>query len=304
MLHFKPIFIGGCSRSGTTFLGSLLGTHKSCLCTPESQFKVEILQTIGKETNKNAYLQLVNNYRFKIWDINYPFEQFNGLPPKQIIENIITIYARNQGKQKFDYWIDHTPNNLQYAKLLLGYFPNAKFIHIIRDGRAIASSIKKLSWGWYSPKSIAQLWLTELSYGFATECALSNDKVIQIKYEDLIMSTDNVLKTLCNFIDIEYSDALLRGNGFRLPTYTRDQHTLVGRKPQVSRINAWIKDLSARYIELFEYYAGNMLVMNGYKLINQSIKPPSFYEKFFYQVIQILKTYNDKKKLRKKKDDL
>ncbi len=232
MACLTPIFIGGCSRSGTTFLGSLLGAHKNSLCTPESQFKIEILKAEGRETDcinkQNLYTSLVNNYRFKIWGIRCTIEQIDGLTPKQIMEKIISIYAEKVKKEKYDYWIDHTPNNLQYVKLLLDCFPNAKFIHIIRDGRAIASSIKKLSWGWYSPKSIAQLWLSELSYGFAAKCILPSNKVLQVKYEDLVMSTGSELKKMCDFVNIEYSDELLKGSGFSLPKYTRDQHILVG----------------------------------------------------------------------------
>ena len=35
---FRPVFIGGCGRSGSTMLGAMLGTHPDCLTTPEATF--------------------------------------------------------------------------------------------------------------------------------------------------------------------------------------------------------------------------------------------------------------------------
>ena len=39
-----------------------------------------------------------------------------------------------------------TPNNIIYAEQILEIFPNSKFIHIIRDPRAVISSMLKTDW--------------------------------------------------------------------------------------------------------------------------------------------------------------
>jgi len=122
---------------------------------------------------------------------------------------------------------------------------------------------------------------------------LPEDRFFQIKYEKLIKSTETVLMDLCNFIGLEYSDNLCRGIGFNLPKYTKKQHALVGKKPQESRINSWEKELSKRYLELFEFYSGNMLKTLGYEPIFKNPKSPGLHEKIYYQSAQVLKTYID-----------
>ena len=70
----KTIFIGGCARSGTTLLGAMLGVHKECLTTPESQFKFEALGTRGRPKNaadvQAALHRIMEHPRFKRWGIS------------------------------------------------------------------------------------------------------------------------------------------------------------------------------------------------------------------------------------------
>jgi hypothetical protein len=54
----KPIFIGGCERSGTTLLGAMLGTHPRYLCVPEMKFKIDVLSSSGEESATGRERQL------------------------------------------------------------------------------------------------------------------------------------------------------------------------------------------------------------------------------------------------------
>ena len=63
--NIKPIFIGGCPRSGTTFLGSLLGKGDKTVVVPESQFKIQEYKEI-RDNLETVFYNIKKNYRFKI----------------------------------------------------------------------------------------------------------------------------------------------------------------------------------------------------------------------------------------------
>lgn len=268
-----PIFIGGCDRSGTTLLGSMMGSHDKCVCVPESQFIIDIIN--GSKFDANSIdslhiLKLISNHpRFKLWGIILdpaPFAKRNRTTTySRLIEWLVTKYGEANRKAQFDYWVDHTPSNVKYASALFSLYPNAKLIHIIRDGRSVASSIIPLNWG---PKTIDQaayFWLKNLSYGLAAESAFGPNLILRVKYEDLVLNPEQTLKLICEFINLDYQPHMINGTGFNLPAYTRKQHMLVGSKPDPSRINAWENNLSSREIEIFENITGDMLTYLGYR---------------------------------------
>lgn len=148
----RPVFIGGCERSGTTLLGSMLGGHNDCLCVPEMQFKFNILRlTASGDQNSvdtvNILRRLSDRSRFRIWELDVASVTHKRLSCRELIEWIVTAYSQKVGKPAPAVWVDHTPANIRYAWTLLHLFPDAKMIHIIRDGRAVAASILPLDWG-------------------------------------------------------------------------------------------------------------------------------------------------------------
>lgn len=274
-----PVFLGGCDRSGTTFLGSLLGGHDGCLTVPEFQAKADLLRVIGGGQHPlavhEAMATLRNNWRFRIW--NLPTEAVSSklsdtslaTPPRTIIEAVVAAYGETQGKyvDSTRYWIDHTPSNMKDSSTLLKTFPEARFIHIVRDGRAVAASVMPLSWGPHTPDRAAQWWLQRMAFGLANEIALSSEQILRIKYEDLVLETTAMLEEICAFLGLDYQPHMAQGHGFQVPEYTRSQHALVGHQPRAERVAAWKETLSARDIEIFEGIAGGLLETLGYDLV-------------------------------------
>lgn len=271
---YRPVFIVGCSRSGTTLLGSMLGVADECIVTPESQFLIEAFRISrsfsdnkeGKSFNKIADF-IVNHWRFKLWglkDLNA--ELVKGTDVAEIMSCLITGYAKQQKKINTSVWIDHTPTHVKWILDIIKFFPNAKFIHIVRDGRAVMNSVKKLDWGLTSPQEISQWWAQQISLGFLAEQKVP-DRIMRIKYEDLLYNSDQILKQVCNFLNLKYRSEMLSGVGFQKPSYTQKQHSLIGEKPKTANAEKWKKELSQRDIELFEYYSGNMIELLGYKSV-------------------------------------
>jgi len=268
----NAIFIIGCDRSGTTFLGSLIGAHSQCIVTPESQFKIDCYSK-EEETSfdpKKAFKKIQNTKRFEIWDTDISFtetelSQINNYP--DLILEIVNKYNINkQHKTTAKIWVDHTPINVEHVDLLKKIYPNAKFLHIIRDGRGVAASYKNVSWGPKAMQDIANHWLKKLAYGFAYEARYPKD-ILSVRYEDLLLDTEVTVKKITDFAGIEYEQNMLDANGLIVPSYTKHQHELVGKKADQSRIRAWEKTLSKREIEIFEYATRNMLHLLDYNTI-------------------------------------
>lgn len=276
----KSIFIGGCDRSGTTMLGSMLGMGTGCVTTPESFFKMAVcfgdqdgmeMEEVGEVLRKVG-----DDFRFRLWKSPVPdakyFRDRKITPYREIILSVVNEYAKKVGKSEWTTWIDHTPTNLRHRYLLKGFFRESKFIHIVRDGRAIAASIMPLSWGPNTIYYTAKWWAENISMGLAAEYGFPDD-VCLVKYEDLVLYPENTLKKLCKFSGIPFEFNMINGLGFVVPRYTRKQHSLIGKKPDKQRIQVWKHRLKSREIEIFESMAGEILLSLGYGMEHKTPSP-------------------------------
>jgi len=275
-LNKKTVFIGGCPRSGTTMLGSMLGSTKHCIATPESHFKQKI--PIGLRVNwlkgiskKEVIDALLKNFRFKIWEIPIPDNSLPSILTRQdyrdLIFQLVDSYARKVGKSNWNVWIDHTPQNFQNALMLLDIFPKAKFVHIVRDPRAVAASVIPLDWGPNTADDAAIFWAQKLSYALAFE-SISPERCFKVRYEDIVRHPEKVVKEICNFTDIEFKSSMILGKEFRIPNYSKTQHALIGKAPNLERINSWKTDLTDLQIYQIEKFCEDLLDMMGYTKMN------------------------------------
>jgi len=285
----NAIFIMGSARSGTTFLGSLIGSHSECVVTPESHFKIHCYppqEEVSFDPEK-TFNTIKNIKKYKNWNtkISFTASEFDQIKNySDLLLEIVKKYNINkQHKKTAKIWVEHAPHNLEYVELLKSLYPNAKFIHIIRDGRAIAASYQNITWGPRGMKNIASHWLKSLAYGFAYEAKYPED-VLSVKYEDLLSDTKTTVKKITDFIGLEYENNMLQANGLIVPEYTKHQHGLVGKKADKARINAWEKTLTKREIELFEHETKNMLDLLEYDRLFIETKKEKRYERILFKI--------------------
>jgi hypothetical protein len=292
----RAIFIGGCERSGTTLLGAMLGAHSNCVCTPESQFKIKIIQSLG-QFEKNISLPTVldairGHWRFKLWNLDNDCT-LQDCPAKSypaLLYWLVAQYSEQVDKTSTVMWVDHTPHNIRYATALGEMFSDMKLIHIVRDGRAVANSIIPLDWGPNTVIKAAPWWVEKVAYGLAVETMWPESRITRIRYEDLVQSPEATLKRLCKFLGIDYQSKMARATGFRRPDYTKSQHSLIGKGPDASRISAWKENLTPRQIEIFEYLTRDFLRYLGYPLeCNLETSSPTRLERFSAEVWEIVK---------------
>jgi hypothetical protein len=270
----RPVFIGGCDRSGTTLLAAMLGNHSACLTTPESQFKTNILPvlegSLDRIRTERVVTRIGKHWRFRLWGMELPGSYGGELGERAPYGEILAWMARQYGREveKPDarWWIDHTPVNLRYAARLAEIFPEARFLHIVRDGRAVAASVIPLDWGPNTIVHAAPWWGERVSHGLAAETLPGPARALRVTYEELVREPERVMRGVCDFCAIPYEPAVLVSAGFRVPKYTENQHALIGGTPDPSRIDAWRSKLTRREIEIFEASTGDLLPLLGYPL--------------------------------------
>ena len=167
----SPILIGGCGRSGTTLLLSMLSAHPRIFC-------------IAEETMAfcpTAYHETV--------DLNAPFE----------VENFYNSYFPDNIPESCDRWCEKTPKNILYFDRIISHFGgNVKLINIVRDGRDVILSKHPTnkSTYWVDPDR----WINEVKIGLNYE---NHPKVFTVRYEDLILDYENSMSSICEFLEIE-----------------------------------------------------------------------------------------------------
>lgn len=279
----RQIFIGGCGRSGTTLLGAMLGAHSNCICPPESHFKVSVLRNcMGEDgrVNLDEALRLIRmHWRFKLWNLELDPRQAPESAYVDLLTWLVEAYAADRGLSG-GIWVDHTPENINYAPILLELFPHAKIVHIVRDGRAVANSILPLDWGPNTVIKAAPWWSGTVREGLALEKSLPREQIVRVKYEDLVYAPEETMRRVCDELALSYEPSMLQANGFQPPGYTERQHQLIGKRPDPERATRWRTTLTDRQVEIFESLAGDLLAQVGYVLIyGAQATPPTLWER-------------------------
>jgi hypothetical protein len=276
----RPIFVGGCGRSGTTLLAALLAERQGVVAPPEAQFLSEAIGASRKPgvDPGTAFAAVASaHWRFRLWGLptRLPLELAGqGSRPAEIMAGLARAYAQQAGEPDATRWVDHTPVNVGFAATLLDEFPGAPLIHLVRDPRAVVASVLPLDWGPAAPRAGARWWLAMLAMGLAAEAAYP-ERVVRVRYEDLVTAPESTIEELCRQFGLSPRVAKGGSEAARLPAYTREQHALVGKPPDPARIDAWRSRLSGGQIATIEAEVRDVAKMLGYTFEQAPGAPPA-----------------------------
>ncbi|MDZ7611978.1 MAG: sulfotransferase [Candidatus Moranbacteria bacterium] len=301
--EIKPIFIMGAPRSGTTFLASSISSRDDIITLPEMHYMHELLreELIFGKLNKDYIKEyLMNHVMFYDLQIHNNINKIISRDVKYTIFNIINEYNTKNKNKKFKYWVEHTPHNYKHFNLLVHTFPDAKFIHIVRDGRAVYNSTIKTNWGYKDILKGARDWKERVE-----DCLLLNklypQKVMTIKYEELVSDPKNELNNICNFLNIEYKEAMLSGKGLIKPSFAI-KSSKVGKKADTKSIFLWKKELKQYEINYFNKNNQKLLEYFNYDVDYKNLKELKLIKKCFVFFIGFVKRLYYRKKFKKQTD--
>jgi len=214
-------FIIGSERSGTTIFGLCLNNHSYICVPPELQiitkfydiFEFEQYERLTVESCNDIFnnINLPYNYEFNLG----LFDFFNNykFPPenlKKILDDIFQQILKTNNKKIL---FKQVPWYGQYIEIINKLYLNAKYIHIIRDGRDVALSFLKTKWYGDSLVETLNKWSNDvLKILEDSERFLEKDQITIISYEDLILNTQETLKKVCKFIGVSFEENMLNVN--------------------------------------------------------------------------------------------
>lgn len=263
----RPVFIGGSSRSGTTLLGAMLGVGPHHLTVPEAEFKWQLWRSgairDGKGLVEHVHNNLIGDPRFALWGVDLTCVS-NSIGFADLMTHLVLGYGQAMAKPEVRVWFDHTPGNIRFGRTLHDQFPTARFVHIVRDGRAVAASVIPLDWGPNTAVEAAHHWATQVCAGLALQSWLGPERVQLVRYEDLVQEPELTLRSVCRLLDVAYTEDMVTSRDYKVQKWTAPQHRLVANAPDAARIDAWRRRLSVAQIRDFERTTGELLDYLGY----------------------------------------
>ena len=267
-----PLFIVGCPRSGTTLLLRLIRDYLDMGFGRDNGRFVRyrnLLEHYGALEQDENLTRLLRGI-FADGDFRKRFKGFS-LEPEQVmtaleertfsdlIRLIYAAFALAQGKSR---WGGKTPRYVFHIAELSEMFPDAKFIHIVRDGRDVALSLFGMPWG--APRNcymVAKYWQERVSAAQASGADLGAEKYLEIKYERLLTDPVSVFQKIVDFGSFEVDrDQVLGRFGEDMPAILKKDN-----------LDKWKTRLTPTQIMVFEQTAGAKLEELGYEVQNRHL---------------------------------
>ncbi len=270
-----PIFVVGCARSGTTMLRRMLDANSELAVTRESHFipalwrRRAAFERDGAIDAEKLAGDIVGGFRFSRWRLpeDAVWRKVRGLERPgfaDVVEAVYRAYAEHHGKPR---WGDKTPGYVAEIPTIAALFPEARFVHLLRDGRDVALSLLDVAWGPKRLADAAAFWGHQVAAGRRDGTALGPKRYLEVRYEDLIEETEHSLRGICTFAGLEFQPEMLRYyegvRGRRHQARGRGQTSLA--EPPTKGLRDWRRDLSPDDVALFEAIAGGELSALGYE---------------------------------------
>jgi len=264
-MDHSPFLIVGCGRSGTSLLRSLLNRHQDIAIPLESLFIVDYLRAashLDLETLKGI---LVREPEILEWGIAPSIHDLTDCDSiGGAIARLHEIYAGKVGKST---WGQKTPRFVRHLPLLKEHFPSMRVVHIIRDPRAVVSSLMNSDVHRSDPYHGAQRWRLDVSYGLSFG-ASNPEEVFQVKYEDLVNRPNELLDQIVGFLGLEpawESQPRPLKEADEYSAFYDNIHANLDRPPSTQFVDKWRNELSAHDVEIVEAVCLDRMIELGYR---------------------------------------
>ncbi|MDQ3940804.1 MAG: sulfotransferase [Actinomycetota bacterium] len=246
----------------------IFNAHSQVAVPPESRFVTE-LWTGSPDIEVDDFMaRLAAHRQFRNWelDLDAVRAEMPGGPRvhyRAAVEAAYLAYAKRNGKSR---WGDKTPRYVEKIPFLADLWPEAAFVHLVRDGRNVALSYAKVPFGPKTVPKVAVLWSQRVTTGARDGRRLGPERYIEVRYEDFVEDPEGCVKKLCSMLDLtfepsmlEYSEVVEKMVFAKASTY--NPHVFEPPRPGV---RTWQSEMTDPQVRLFEAIAGGALEMFGY----------------------------------------
>lgn len=270
-----PLFLVGCPRSGTTLLQQMLDSHPAVAIAPETFFIERFWlrrDHYGELTNDSKFHRLIediislpefgemelnpDDFREAVWQSkrDYP----------TVFQLLLEQFARLRSVRIVG---EKTPKHLLHMETLQHFFPTARFIHIVRDPRAVVRSWQKVPWSSGSLAGDAKIWRRYVAK--ARHCSPTlRASLFTLYYERLVSEPEKTLRDLCGFLELDYQPAMMNyaDRKTQLVNVVREPWKANAITPiSQTSLNRWQTELSPSALVKVEVAAGPEMTYFGYQ---------------------------------------
>lgn len=270
------VFLLGAPRSGTTWLQLLLYQHALVASSQETHLFDWYIGNLYRTWEREGRTDFARPIGLR------------GLLTDATFDDAVRAYAgaalraisaRHPGATVL---LEKTPSHVEHWRTIHRLYPNARFIHLIRDPRAVVASLKRASatwasgWAPRSPIDGARMWASAVGERDAMRERLG-DLYAEVRYEDLRREPETRLADLFAWLGLGMDADAVRAavaacevNGLANAATDVKAPWDLGAEPdgfyRGAPVEHWRAELSARDVRMIEYITGAAMVELGYAL--------------------------------------
>jgi hypothetical protein len=269
-----PIFIVGNDRSGTTMLRLIVDRGPDAAVPPESMFLTDFASAFeaggpcDAEAAERLMAQVWEHPKVRLWGIRGAAP---AVPPdldpldayRFIVAAPFEAYAARHGKPR---WGDKTPHYVHHIDHLLRVWPRARFAVLVRDGRDVALSLRRMPFGPNNAWAAAQWWARGVRAGLRAERE-HPESVRTVRYEDIARAPAEELPKLCAFLGVRFTPDMLAIEQADPELIVPDQRSwfpTLFEGINTRAVDRWRTEMSRRDQRIFAALAGAELEALGY----------------------------------------
>ena len=192
-----PIFVVGAERSGSTMLWLMLDHHPEIAMAGQMEYAVQPDLSQGWP-DPDEYHQMISR------DLMFETSGFDAdmaLPYPELMHSFLQQRLDVDTKRYVGAVV-----HIGFAQLPL-IWPEARYIHLVRDGRDVANSAVRLGWVGH-PYYGADIWIEAEHEWDALSATLESDKKHEVRFEELVREPERLLAELCDFVGVSFDPAM------------------------------------------------------------------------------------------------
>ena len=280
------VFIVGCPRSGTTMLKRMLDAHASIAITRETHWITHLFKKRAGMTQEGIVLgdvvdRLCEHRRFSHLGLDRSAVEAliadgGDMTYPDLVSKIFDLYAAKDGKPLAG---DKTPPYVRRIPLLHKLFPQAKFIHLVRDGRDAGLSLlnwrnaeramgEQPTWTEDPVTTTALWWEWHIRLGREAGAELGDSLYYEMQYEKLVADPEGECLSMCEFLDLSYDTNMVHYEK-RKPADVDAQGSTGSANarwlPPTRGLRDWRTQMMPEQLERFEAASGALFDELGYE---------------------------------------
>ena len=243
----------------------MLNRHPRVAIPLESLFIIDYLRAASSFPLDVLKSMLIREPEVREWGLNVVAADLGSCSSiSGCIASLHLLYAAQRGA---DVWGQKTPRFVRHLSLLQDHFPSARFIHLVRDPRAVVNSLIRSDVHRSDAYHASMRWLNDVGAGLAFE-ASQPGVVLRVQYSDLVTEPEAVLEQVLDFVGLSTDEvpesSSNSGNGEYSEFYA-NIHKNLGGEPTPAFVDKWQKELSREDQEVVEAICSQQMLDLGFE---------------------------------------